>query len=86
MEDVLQQRTLHNRFNYLKIWRDFTIQTMNLIRYANRWAENVLSTIFYSRVFAAALKEMGLEGKIMEAPNDCNTTATTWETGKKLFE
>lgn len=40
----------------------------------------------YSRVFAAALKEMGLEGKIMEAPNDCNTTATTWETGKKLFE
>lgn len=38
------------------------------------------------RVFAAALKEMNLVETILQAPDNCNSTATTWETGKKLFE
>ncbi|ODN01368.1 Glutamate [NMDA] receptor subunit 1 [Orchesella cincta] len=38
------------------------------------------------RVLAAALKEMSSEQHIAEAPSNCNETATTWETGRKLFE
>jgi hypothetical protein len=38
------------------------------------------------RVLAAALKEMNQIEVIHEAPKECNTSGTTWETGKKLFE
>uniref|UniRef100_A0A7R9B3P7 Glutamate [NMDA] receptor subunit 1 n=1 Tax=Timema shepardi TaxID=629360 RepID=A0A7R9B3P7_TIMSH len=37
-------------------------------------------------VLASALKAMNQTETITEAPNDCNSSGTIWETGKKLFE
>ncbi|XP_035708821.1 glutamate [NMDA] receptor subunit 1 isoform X2 [Folsomia candida] len=38
------------------------------------------------RVLAVSLKEMDKNEAIHEAPRECNTSGTTWETGKMLFE